>query len=121
MKEDTSEPVKDVEYFKTVLKDTNEKLTKLCHTWDDKIEGVKEKKLGQNQYEEICGKIRSAIGKANLLMNKKGRFEQFKSLIENCEFKLGEKETTCMDLQVRIYTVFQMHIDSTISFRAFGK
>ena len=33
-------------------------------------------------------------------MNKKGRFEQFRSLIHNCEFGLGEKETTCMDLQV---------------------
>merc|ERR1712141_537079 len=39
------------------------------------------------------------IGKANLLMNKKGRFVQFNTLIENCEFSLGEKETTCMDLQ----------------------
>ena len=42
-----------------------------------------------------------SIGKANLLMNKKGRFEQFRSLIHNCEFGLGEKETTCMDLQVK--------------------
>ena len=41
-----------------------------------------------------------STGKANLLMNKKGRFEQFRSLIHNCEFGLGEKETTCMDLQV---------------------
>ena len=52
-----------------------------------------------SDYEEICSNIRSTIGKANLLMNKKGRFEQFRGLIHNCEFNLGEQKTTCMDLQ----------------------
>ena len=32
-------------------------------------------------------------------MNKKGRFQQFKDLISNCEFEHGEKKTTCTDLQ----------------------
>ena len=55
-----------------------------------------------NINDNVCGKIRSTIGKAILLTNKKGRFEQFRTLIENCEFGLGEKATTCMDLQVSI-------------------
>ena len=93
------EAAKNVEYFKKVLGETSEKLNKLCDLWTGKMESVKDKFSG-NRYEDICGKIRSAIGKANLLMNKKGRFEQFRSLIENCEFGLGEKQTTCMDLQV---------------------
>lgn len=32
-------------------------------------------------------------------MNRKGRFEQFRTLIDNCEFQKGEQKTTCMDLQ----------------------
>lgn len=43
------------------------------------------------------GEIRSFIGQAELLMAQ--RFKQFSSLIDNCEFKMGEKETTCTDLQ----------------------
>ena len=53
----------------------------------------------QKDYEDICSNIRSTIGKANLLMNKKGRFEQFRGLIYNCEFNLGDQKTTPMDLQ----------------------
>lgn len=49
--------------------------------------------------EEIAGEIRVTIGKANILMNKKGRFQQFQYLIRNCEFGYGEKKTTCTDLQ----------------------
>ena len=29
----------------------------------------------------------------------KGRFRQFAGLVDNCEFGIGEKETTCQDLQ----------------------
>lgn len=43
------------------------------------------------------GQIRTTVGQAKLLMDQ--RFKQFSGLIDNCEFKLGEKETTCMDLK----------------------
>ena len=58
-------------------------------------------------YEEICSNIRSTIGKANLLMNKKGRFEQFRGLIHNCEFNLGKKilsSKICVFKSVRKWT-----------------
>ena len=50
--------------------------------------------------EEVQDDVRAAIGKARLLTNKKGRFEQFRGLVDNCELGTGAKETTCMDLQV---------------------
>ncbi len=50
--------------------------------------------------DETAGQIRATIGKARILMNKKGRFQQFQDLIKNCEFGYGEKKTTCTDLQV---------------------
>ena len=50
--------------------------------------------------EDTAGQIRATIGKARILMNKKGRFQQFQDLIKNCEFGYGEKKTTCTDLQV---------------------
>ena len=50
--------------------------------------------------EETAGQIRATIGKARILMNKKGRFQQFQDLVKNCEFGYGEKRTTCTDLQV---------------------
>merc|ERR1711962_92165 len=87
---------KDVNYFKNMVEDNTKELTEKCKFWEKKLEKIP-KTL--NDFEDTCGTIRSTIGKANLLMNKKGRFEQFRSLIHNCEFGLGEKETTCMDLQ----------------------
>lgn len=91
------EAVKDVNYFKKVLEVTNQSLTQNCSEWEQKLEALPK---SQRNYEDISGRIRLTIGKANLLMNKKGRFEQFRGLIHNCEHGLGEKETTCMDLQV---------------------
>ena len=49
--------------------------------------------------EEVAGQIRTTIGQARLLMNKKGRFEQFSGLVESCANGTGEKKTTVMDLQ----------------------
>ena len=46
--------------------------------------------------EEIQGEIRSVIGQGRLVM--KERFGQFSGLVDNCEFKRGEKETTTTDL-----------------------
>lgn len=40
--------------------------------------------------------IRTAVGQTRLLMGE--RFKQFEGLVDNCEFKRGEKETTCTDL-----------------------
>ena len=37
------------------------------------------------------------IGQGRLVMAE--RFNQFSGLVDNCEFKQGEKETTCMDLK----------------------
>ena len=44
----------------------------------------------------MSGQIRTTVGQAVLLMNQ--RFKQFTGLVDNCEFKTGEKETTCTDL-----------------------
>jgi len=87
---------KDVKYFKQILDDNTKELTEKCLVWETKMESVPKT---VTNYEDVYGAIFVTIGKANLLMNKKGRFEQFRSLINNCEFGLGEKETTCMDLQ----------------------
>lgn len=48
-------------------------------------------------YVLVQGQIRSVIGQAKLLIAQ--RFKQFIGLVDNCEFKLGEKETTFTDLQ----------------------
>ena len=88
---------KDVNSFKKMIEENTNELTEKCQLWETKLEKLP-KTL--NNYDDTSSDIRSTIGKANLLMNKKGRFEQFRSLINNCEFGLGEKETTCMDLQV---------------------
>lgn len=40
--------------------------------------------------------IRTTIGQTRLLIAE--RFKQFEGLVDNCEFKRGEKETTCTDL-----------------------
>ncbi|PIK50585.1 putative microtubule-associated protein futsch-like isoform X4 [Apostichopus japonicus] len=50
-----------------------------------------------NVPEDVRGDIRSAIGKAQLLMNQ--RFHQFSGLIEQCRLGLGEKRTHTTDLQ----------------------
>ena len=45
----------------------------------------------------LQGKIRCVVGQARLVMAE--RFVQFSGLVDNCEFKQGEKETTCTDLR----------------------
>ena len=70
----------DVDYFKKALNKTNEALVQMCKEWNLKMDCFD--KTNTAKFEDICGKIRSTIGKANLLMNKKGRFEQFRTLIE---------------------------------------
>merc|ERR1712025_1327005 len=80
-----------VMYFRNLLAAENTRLTKVCNEW--------EKKLEDNIPEisdDIQGEIRSVIGQGRLVMAE--RFGQFSGLVDNCEFKRGEKETTCTDL-----------------------
>ena len=46
--------------------------------------------------EKVQGDIRTVIGQARLVMAE--RFAQFSGLVDNCELRRGEKETTCQDL-----------------------
>ena len=80
------------------LKKNDDTMAHFVKVWTNKVNEMERSSVKN----DVCGKIRSTIGKAILLTNKKGRFEQFRTLIENCEFGLGEKATTCMDLQVSI-------------------
>jgi disks large-associated protein 5 len=70
----------------------------------------------------VHGQIRTTVGQAMLLMDQ--RFKQFSGLIDNCEFKLGEKETTCMDLkgfwEMIYYQVCVKHFNH-LSFGIFPK
>jgi len=78
--------------FRTMVDAETRRLMDLCDSW--------EKKLEKNR-EHICdateGEIRCVIGQGRLVMAE--RFNQFSGLVDNCEFKQGEKETTCMDLK----------------------
>lgn len=97
----------DVAYFKSLLAKESEKLTSFCEKWNEKlIESFTADDLNEDlspkdktEKDEIEGQIRATIGKAQILMNRKGRFHQFQDLINNCEYNLGEKKTTCTDLQ----------------------
>ena len=50
-----------------------------------------------NLFITVCGDIRTVVGQARLLIAQ--RFKQFLGLVDDCEYKRGEKETTCTDLQ----------------------
>ena len=91
----------NVPYFKSLLAKETETLTNLCGVWEEKLSAFlnSDCQSSNEEKEEVEGKIRATIGKANILMNRKGRFHQFQDLINNCEFNLGEKKTTCTDLQ----------------------
>jgi len=87
-----SEDGLSVMYFRSLLKSETLKLKEICDIWECKIdEGC------ENIPSEIQGDIRSTVGQGRLVIAE--RFDQFSGLIDNCEFKKGEKETTCMDLQ----------------------
>ncbi|XP_066464380.1 disks large-associated protein 5 isoform X2 [Eleutherodactylus coqui] len=78
----------DVKYFRDILKSEILRLSILCSDWD--------KRIDIDIPEDAKDLIRTTIGQTRLLMNE--RFKQFESLVDNCEFKRGEKETTCTDL-----------------------
>ena len=67
--------------------------------WQAKLDAMGEADSAASE-ERVCGQIRATVGKARILMNAKGRFNQFNSLIDACEHGLGEKETKHTDLEV---------------------
>uniref|UniRef100_L7M2B9 Putative guanylate-kinase-associated protein n=1 Tax=Rhipicephalus pulchellus TaxID=72859 RepID=L7M2B9_RHIPC len=78
-------------HFRGLVEEETKRLTSTCHHWECVVA------TQPDISEEAQGYIRSATGKAKLLMNE--RFSQFTRLIHNCENNLGEKKTTCEDLQ----------------------
>ncbi|XP_057398839.1 disks large-associated protein 5 isoform X5 [Balaenoptera acutorostrata] len=83
-----SQPQHDVPYFRNILQSETEKLTSHCLEWDRKLE--------LDIPDDAKDLIRTAVGQTRLLMRE--RFKQFEGLVDNCEYKRGEKETTCTDL-----------------------
>ncbi|KAK3592082.1 hypothetical protein CHS0354_019339 [Potamilus streckersoni] len=81
----------NVKYFRSLLVHHTDRLTQLCDQWTEPINST------DGLAEDVKGQIRTVVGQAQLLMCQ--RFKQFAGLVDNCEFGLGEKETTCMDLQ----------------------
>lgn len=114
----------DVKYFKLELEKTISYLSNLCEIWNGKLQDniqcpkfdVNDTNNRHNFNETVRtsdikeGEILVMIGKANIILGKKGRLQQFKDLIRNCEFGLGEKETTCLDLQ-GFWEMINVHVD----------
>ncbi|XP_057642420.1 disks large-associated protein 5 [Chionomys nivalis] len=83
-----SQPQHDVPYFRTILQSETDRLTSHCLEWD--------RKLDLDIPDDAKDLIRTTVGQTRLLIME--RFKQFEGLIDNCEYKRGEKETTCSDL-----------------------
>ncbi|XP_058019005.1 disks large-associated protein 5 isoform X2 [Ahaetulla prasina] len=86
--EPTTKLLHDVSYFRNILQSEKERLTLFCLEWDKTVE--------MDIPEEAKDLVRTTIGQTRLLVAE--RFKQFEGLIDNCEFRRGEKETTCTDL-----------------------
>ncbi|NXT88631.1 DLGP5 protein, partial [Anhinga rufa] len=86
--EDIREQEHDVPYFRNILRSQTERLMSQCLQWDGKFE--------LDIPEDAKDLIRTTVGQTRLLIAE--RFKQFEGLVDNCEFKQGEKETTCTDL-----------------------
>nr|XP_014427519.1 disks large-associated protein 5 isoform X1 [Pelodiscus sinensis] len=78
----------DVPYFRNVLASETGRLMSHCLQWDGKFE--------LDIPEDAKDLIRTTLGQTRLLIAE--RFKQFEGLVDNCEFKRGDKETTCTDL-----------------------
>lgn len=78
----------DVPYFRKILQSETDRLNSHCLDW--------EKKLELDIPDDAKDLIRTAVGQTRLLIME--RFRQFEGLVDNCEYKRGEKETTCTDL-----------------------
>ncbi|XP_009906579.2 disks large-associated protein 5 [Dryobates pubescens] len=86
--DDSKEQEHDVPYFRNVLQSETEGLMSQCLRWVGKLE--------LDIPEDAKDLIRTTVGQTRLLIAE--RFKQFEGLVDNCEFKQGEKETTCTDL-----------------------
>ncbi|XP_042655194.1 disks large-associated protein 5 [Tyto alba] len=86
--DDVREQEHDVPYFRNILRSETERLMSQCLQWDVKFE--------LDIPEDAKDLIRTTVGQTKLLIAE--RFKQFEGLVDNCEFKRGEKETTCTDL-----------------------
>lgn len=84
------EPQHDVAYFRAAMASETERLTGLSELWESRFDDT-------SIPEEMRDRMRTAVGQARLLM--KERFGQFNGLVDDCDFKRGEKITTCTDLQ----------------------
>ncbi|XP_077180137.1 disks large-associated protein 5 isoform X2 [Paroedura picta] len=85
----TGEPQHDVPYFRNVLRSETERLSSCCLEWDGAAE--------MDIPEDAKDLVRTTVGQTRLLIAE--RFKQFEGLVDNCEFRRGEKETTCSDLE----------------------
>lgn len=81
----------DVGFFRNLIETEKHGLAGQCSLWRELL--LKCTDIPAS----VEGEILLAIGQAELLM--KERFTQFSGLIDDCEFKTGERETTCQDLQ----------------------
>ncbi|XP_027559873.1 disks large-associated protein 5 isoform X2 [Neopelma chrysocephalum] len=86
--DDTGEQEHDVPYFRNILQTQTERLLSQCLQWDGNLE--------LDIPEDAKDLIHTTIGQTRLLIEE--RFKQFEGLVDNCEFKQGEKETRCTDL-----------------------
>ncbi|NXF59322.1 DLGP5 protein, partial [Ciccaba nigrolineata] len=86
--DDVREEEHGVPYFRNILRSETERLMSQCLQWDGKFE--------LDIPEDAKDLIRTTVGQTRLLIAE--RFKQFEGLVDNCEFKRGEKETTCADL-----------------------
>ncbi|NXO48659.1 DLGP5 protein, partial [Aramus guarauna] len=86
--DDIREQEHDVPYFRNILRSETERLMSQCLQWDGKFE--------LDIPEDAKDLIRMTLGQTRLLIAE--RFKQFEGLVDNCEFKRGEKETMCTDL-----------------------
>ncbi|NXH13642.1 DLGP5 protein, partial [Bucco capensis] len=86
--DDIREQEHDVPYFRNILLSETQRLMSQYLQWDGKLE--------LDIPEDAKDLIRTTTGQTKLLIAQ--RFKQFEGLVDNCEFKQGEKETTCTDL-----------------------
>ena len=78
-------------HFRNLLKSETERITGLCEKWEEVS------KSEEDLAEDVAGEMRSVVGLGRLVMAE--RFAQFGGLIDNCQFRKGEKETNVEDLQ----------------------
>nr|XP_045581863.1 disks large-associated protein 5-like isoform X1 [Procambarus clarkii]XP_045581864.1 disks large-associated protein 5-like isoform X1 [Procambarus clarkii]XP_045581865.1 disks large-associated protein 5-like isoform X1 [Procambarus clarkii] len=81
----------NLDRFRGLLKQETLTLSDYCLKWKNILKST------TDIPEAIEGDVMVAVGQAELLM--KERFSQFNGLIDDCEFKRGEKEIKYLDLQ----------------------